>query len=477
MLLMWICAWLAINAALVDAATPRPVLSEASPIVTSVDPSTSTSIQPTLGDSNPVLSIVTQPTSVDPGPVSIQTPSSTSEETTMAPTSTTEQSSSSTSSSSLDFTVHNMTTCTSSLISWSYTGEEAQLLLTITGVPSSALSRFKARQSTIQEQLADTNTSASSWTWSSVDLTQGWYEIQGLALATPNVGNNSAPFFITNGTNVACLTDASTASPGASASSSATPTTNVLDVAGGVVGGVVGVVLVIIAGIWLWSRKRKRSFVKDRGNNRQKWGSLKSTNSDVPPGGGGIRPTDDRFHDNSESTEGVLEDVAGGKGSATTTPGESDEDAAIMGEEKPISPPSSPGISPSDALNTHIYDDPRAPPYYPVQIPTTFGSEAFRSRTASGHTSNQSIEQQAQRIPIIDGNPHPAPRRASLDANLTSPSSLPLSSPSRAYPIHRRVRSLTRDGHTRQSLYLNRARECTPWNPKTCPRVRSLDME
>lgn len=397
------------------------------------------------------LVAATQPAAVHearqgPGPVSLQTSSSTSEKTTMSPTSSSERSSSSSvspsslttssniqshsseasseattssgtssatpqsssSPGSLNFNVHNMTTCTSGLISWSYTGQAAELSLSITNIgvdQSYDLSRFRARQSvsgTIQKQLVDTNTSASSWTWSSVNLTQGWYEIQGLVIATPSVSSNSAPFFITNGTNVSCLTStspqaSSTLSPSASASSStAAAKTNVASIVGGVVGGVVGAILVVIAGVWLWSRRRKRSFARG-GSRRQKWGSLKSTHSSIQPGGDGAKPAGDHFHGHSESTEGVLEVVGGGKGSATTTSGDSEEDPAIMGEEKPISPASSSGMSPFDALNTPIHYDRRASTYYP-QIPTPVASEGFRTRSASGHASNQSIEQQAQRI-------------------------------------------------------------------------------
>ncbi|KAH0834722.1 hypothetical protein J3R83DRAFT_10271 [Lanmaoa asiatica] len=334
------------------------------------------------------ISTVTQLPAAGPGPVSLQTSSSTSTAskiTTMSATSSISPSSSTagpqpsepSSPGSLNITVHNMTTCTSGLISWNYGGKEAELLLLITnnGVDQShALSRLKTRQgpvsNTTQQQLVTTNTSALSWTWSSVNLTQGWYEIQGLAFATPTVNNTSAPFFIANGTSVACLAGtspqaSSTVSPSANASpSSAASKTNVAGIVGGVVGAVAGVTLAIIAGVWLWSRRRKVSLVGGGGSRNRKWGSLKSTTSSLPPEGGGTQLTGHHFHSHSESTGGILQDVADGKASATTTPAGSDENAGNIGEEKLVSPASSSGMSPFDVLNTPIHHDRRASAYY-----------------------------------------------------------------------------------------------------------------
>lgn len=397
---------------------------------------------------------VVQPLSTDPGPVSLQTSSSTStsttpEDTTMAPTSTSSEQSFSPSSSVspsplttssntpvqssqtssqtstalvtsssvspsatssatpqpssspgiLNFTVHNMTTCTSGLISWNYSRNEADLLLSVTNIGVDQrydLSRSEKRQTlvdgTILQQLVDTNTTASPWSWSSVNITQGWYEIQGLVLATPNVSSTSEPFFVANGTDVTCLTSTSPASSGVSASpsSSVASRKNVAGIVGGVVGAVVGVALAVIAGVCLWSRRRKRPFIVGRRKNQQ-WGSLKSADSNVRPGESGNQPTSNRSHAHSESAAAVLEDVAGMDGSLATTPAGSDEDAIIMGEEKLVSPASSSGMSPLDTLNTPVH-------YYPAQIPTPAATESSRSRSVSAHTSNQSIEQQSQRI-------------------------------------------------------------------------------
>jgi hypothetical protein len=306
----------------------------------------------------------------------------------------------SSSSSTLNFTVQNMTTCSSGLISWKYSGKEVDLSLSITNIGVSqdydALFRIEARQSTvnttIQQQLVDTNTSALSWTWPSVNLTQGWYEIQGLVLSTPTVSNDSAPFFISNGTDVTCLTQgSSTASPSASAASAASKS-NVTSIVAGVVGGVVGAALATVAGIYMWSRRRKRSFVGGGGNTDRKWGSLKSTNSSIQPGGSGAQFTGN-FHAHSESMGAILQDVA------TTTPGGSDEDVVVVSDEKLVSPASSSGRSPFDALNTPVPFDRRASTYS-IQTPTVVASEGSRSRIPSGsvRTSCQSLEQQAQRL-------------------------------------------------------------------------------
>ena len=291
-----------------------------------------------------------------------------------------------------------MSTCNSGLISWKYSGKEAGLSLSITNVgvsqdPSQdTLFRIKARQSTvnttIQQQLVDTSTSALSWTWPSVNLTQGWYEIQGLVLSTPTVTNNSAPFFISNGTDVTCLTDTS------SQDSSTASQTNVA-----LVGGVIGGALVFIAGICLWVRRRKRLFVGGGRRKNRNWDSLKYTTSSVQPGGGGDQLPSNRFHTHSESTGAMLQDVAGGKVSATTTLG-SDEDVGVVSEEKLVSPASSSGMNPFDTLNTPVHYDRRASAYSTqTPTPTAVASEGcFRSHVPSLRTSNQSLEQQAHRI-------------------------------------------------------------------------------
>lgn len=278
-----------------------------------------------------------------------------------------------------------MTTCTSGLISWGYSGKAVDLSLSIDNIGMTV-------NATIQQQLVDTNTSALSWTWPSVNLTQGWYEIQGLVHSSPTVSNKSAPFFISNGSDTTCLTSLSTVSNAAEASD-----TNVASIVGGVVGGVVGVTLAFIAGVYLWLRRRKRSFVGGGGSRDRKWGSLKSTSSSTPPEDSGGQPANNNFHAHSESMGAILHDVVGGKVSGTSTPGGSDEDVIVVSEEKLVSPASSSGMSPFDALNTPLHHDRRVS-MYSTQTPAAAISESFRSHAPSAYPSTQGLEQQAQRI-------------------------------------------------------------------------------
>ena len=295
-----------------------------------------------------------------------------------------------------------MTTCTPGIILWKYSGKEAELALWITnvGVPQDY---GVLADSMVDQQLADTNTSAPSWPWPSVNFTQGWYEIQGLVFSPPSVASiNSAPFFIKNGTDVSCLAvtppqASSTASPSVTIlPASAASKSNVASIVGGVIGGVVGVTLAIIAGLCLWVRRRKRSFVGRRGSRDRTWGSLKSNRSSIQPGDSGAQLAGNHFH--SDSTGAILQDVAGSKASATATPASSVEDAISVSGEKLVSPASSSGMSPFDVLNTPVHYD-RRTSIYSIQTPTSaVASDPFRSRVPSTRTSNQSLEKQAQRI-------------------------------------------------------------------------------
>ena len=388
--------------------------------------------------------ISVEPFSQGPGPVPLQLTSSTlTSTTTMSPASSSEPSaaSSSTSSSqlhsststssalsssspskasassttsstaphasptpgSINFTVQNMTTCNTSLISWNYSGTAAQLFLSITNITvddsaSSIKARATTASSTLQQQLVATNTSAQSWTWPSVNVTQGWYEIEALVLTSPNLSNNSAPFFVSNGTNVSCLIATSTSAKASSTPSAASVTskTNVAAIVGGVVGGVVVLVLVIIAGVCLL--KRKKRFVRSGGNKNGQWGSLKSAHSSIQPNSG-VRVTTTHFHTRSESSGATFQGDAAGKTSAITTPQASVENVAVTAEEKLASPASSLGMGPSDALNTPIhYHYERRASVYTTPTPTSATDESTWSRSTTRRVSNQSLDQQAQRI-------------------------------------------------------------------------------
>ncbi|KAG9311826.1 hypothetical protein JVU11DRAFT_8073 [Chiua virens] len=397
-----------------QAISPGPGPASILTSTTTSDPGTTT-MSPT-STTEPSSTAISTPSPTPSNSPSSVTPTSYSSagtsSTTLQPSSSSSSSSSSSPSpspTSLDFTVQNMTTCTSALISWNYSGKEAELFLSITNVGFSvddvvASSRVKARQGpaiVVQNQLVDTNTSAQSWTWSPVNVTQGWYEVKGLALTSPNLRSSSAPFFVSNGTDVTCLTGISTPLSGSSPSSSHSAHT--ASIVGGVVGAIVGVALIVFAGLYLRSRRRGKLLFGGVGFRRRKWGSLNSTASSIQPGRGGSasQRASSNFHDHSESTGAVLQDISGGKVSATTTPGASDEDVVVMGEEKLVSPASSTGMNPFDVLNTPAHYDRRAS-LYSDQTPPAVANEASRSRAASLRMSaqslNQNLEQQAQRI-------------------------------------------------------------------------------
>ncbi|KIK92227.1 hypothetical protein PAXRUDRAFT_830150 [Paxillus rubicundulus Ve08.2h10] len=356
------------------------------------------------------VSINTSPPKAGPGPASLPPQTSpTSSTSTMSPTSASPSSSGSPASPSsspgnLNFgIIQNMSTCTSGSINWYYSGGQAELLLSATNInvhQSNSDPRFEAGQitagQTIDQLLADTDAALLSWTWPSVNLPQGWYEIQG---SIPNFSNvSSQSFFIANGSDISCLVNtspqSSAALPSASISTSASTDLSESNVTG-IVGGVVGAVVasIVLAAIFLWFRRRRRSSVRGVGLGRKggRWGSLNSRNSNA---GGSIRQlTSNHFRDHSESAGGMQQDFSGGKVSATTTPGGSDED--VRGEEKLVSS-ASPGINPFEILDTPVRYDRRAS-IYSLQSPTTV-AESSQTRTDSVRTSNQSLEQQAHRI-------------------------------------------------------------------------------
>ncbi|KIJ15088.1 hypothetical protein PAXINDRAFT_169290 [Paxillus involutus ATCC 200175] len=355
--------------------------------------------------------INTSPPETGPGPASLPPQTSqTLSTSSMPPTSASPSSSgspASPSSSPGNFSfgiIQNMTTCTSGSIKWYYSGGQVELLLSATNTnvhQDNFDPRFKARQTTAgqttNQLLVDTNATSLSWAWPSVNLPQGWYEIQG---SIPNFSSvSSQPFFIANGSDVSCLINtspqSSAALPSASISASASTdlsASNVASIVGGVVGAVIA--LIVLVAVFLWFYRRRRSSVRgvSMGRKGGRWGSLNSRGSNA---GGSIRQlTNNHFHGHSESAGGMLQDVAGGKTSATTTPSGSDEDVTT-GEEKLVSP-TSPGINPFEILDTPVRYNRRAS-IYSLQSPTAV-AESSQTRTNSVRTSNQNLEQQAHRI-------------------------------------------------------------------------------
>ncbi|KAH7882309.1 hypothetical protein F5I97DRAFT_344769 [Phlebopus sp. FC_14] len=290
-----------------------------------------------------------------------------------------------------------MTTCTSGLITWNYSGQEAEVELSVTnfGVYQDqqrfALGFILAkRQNTagqmVDQVLADTNATSGSWTWSSVNLPEGWYQAEA---AMSDFATSSPQFFIANGSDVSCLSGNLSLSSGTSSS----PKSNIGAIIGGVIGGVVGLALVALA-LTLWFRRRR---VPARGHDSRstnvgRWGSLTSNSSNINAGGNSRNLTNQHYRAHSQSAGEMVPVIAGDKASATTTRGGSDEDATTMGEEKAVTPSSPPGMNPFEALDTPAPYNRRASTYS-LQSPSVL-ADSSRSVRAS----NQSLEQQAHRI-------------------------------------------------------------------------------
>lgn len=136
----------------------------------------------------------------------------------------------------------------------------------------------------IDQDLTTTNVTPSSWTWPSVNVTQGWYVLVA-NIPSAAIQAQSSPFFVQNGTaTVPCLAAASPSPSSISSSSplpmstsstsaSSTPTsandtgagnsntssrTNVGAIAGGVVGGI-AFIAAVIAALFFFLCRRKRN--------------------------------------------------------------------------------------------------------------------------------------------------------------------------------------------------------------------------
>ncbi|KIJ63039.1 hypothetical protein HYDPIDRAFT_29734 [Hydnomerulius pinastri MD-312] len=372
------------------------------------------------------------PPTVAPGPVSLppQTPSSTPSS--MPPTSSEPSSPSSSTNSPLPSSpgnpaspsssgspaspssspsfsfnqVQNMTTCTTGLITWNYSGQQAELTLSVTDQVATTARYIGRRQNTgglpISQLLTETNAQLGSYTWQSVNLTEGQYYIQAY-MPSFAFSSSSLTFYITNGSDVSCLTGTSphSTAPAPSGNPSTSPSSassknNTGAIVGGVLGAIAGVALVVLAGL-LYLRRRRRSSARGGSMKRRsgRWGSLTS-NSSIKPGGSTRDLANDHYDGYSASTGGMLQGVAGGKASATTTPGGSDADVTTMGEDKVVSPRSPPGMNPFEILDSPFQSGRRAS-IYSLQGPAAI-AESSRSRTTSVRTSNHSLEQQAHRI-------------------------------------------------------------------------------
>lgn len=301
--------------------------------------------------------------------------------------------------------VKNMTTCAPGVITWTYNGSSANILLFISNInvadPYTQGGRTR-RQNTAGKSvsviLANISATLNSWTWSQVTQPQGWYTIQG---SVASLGASSDPFFISNGTDTACLLSSSsssteptsTASPTAVQAYSTTPSTG--EIVGIVVGSLAGLVIPALA-IACYLRRRRRPAIRSRKpkvQNVGRWSSLKSNDSaarSLAEGNAGFTHS----HGHSESTGEILTVADSGKASETTTPLGSDE---YHGEEKVVHPQSPSGMIPLDDIDTPLSRHDRRISAYSIQDPS-FRGDAGRTRATSSRHSKQGLELQAARI-------------------------------------------------------------------------------
>ena len=213
-------------------------------------------------------------------------------------------------------TVGEMFTCGQTSVRWTYVGSTSPLTLNITNInvpqqsplplPSSTTPQTSALATTagvarLKRQngyggsylppinvilIAGIDPALNNWTWTSVDVPQGWYQIYANVQNT--VQATSSSFFVQNGTNTNCVvqfantpsnaTSASSAShvPLATNSSSSVHSShsNAGAIAGGVVGGI-AFLAALFAAFLYWRRRRlsgARQLDEDGGGRR--WSEL-----------------------------------------------------------------------------------------------------------------------------------------------------------------------------------------------------------
>ncbi|THH18841.1 hypothetical protein EW146_g2200 [Bondarzewia mesenterica] len=247
-----------------------------------------------------------------------------------SPSSSSTATSSVSSSTSLAFpfyfnTVAEMWTCGEATVTWNYLGSASGLKLGITNdgvmqkaAPTHSLSDGTSSSTStasasglVRRQTSSTSVPtinqtlvtqldpfAYNWTWSKVDVPQGWYVMEAF------MGSSSAQstsFFVNNGTDVSCLigstpsssssspASATSASSAASSSSSAivapvsgsSRSSHAGAIAGGVVGGV-AFVSALLAALLFWFCRRRPSRARARalgtetgiGGSNAKWSGL-----------------------------------------------------------------------------------------------------------------------------------------------------------------------------------------------------------
>ncbi|KAG0707879.1 hypothetical protein DFH29DRAFT_893934 [Suillus ampliporus] len=291
--------------------------------------------------------------------------------------------------------VNNMTTCTPGIITWTYNGSSADILLSITNVnvldpyPQRDLTRRQnSAGQTVSVTLANASAISNSWTWPKVNQSQGWYKIQG---SVTGLNVSSAPFFISNGSDTSCLLSSSSSS----AVENHTNSTNVAKIVGIVVGGVAGLfILAVVIPYYLCRRRRSRGSKRKPKQEVGRWGSLKSNDSAARSLPGSNIDLPSHSHGHSELTGEILIVADSGRASETTASHSSDE---YHGEEKAVPLHSPKEMIPLDVLDTPLSHYNRRMSAYSIQDPS-FRGDAGRTRAISAHDSQQNLELQAARI-------------------------------------------------------------------------------
>lgn len=335
--------------------------------------------------------------------------------------------------------VKNMTTCAPGNITWTYNGSSPNILLSITNVnvldPDSQRDLTRRQNTAKQISVTLTNTSAilDYWIWPQVDQPQGWYAIQA-SIASLNA--SSAAFFISNGSDTACLLSSSSLSPGPTSpvivAETSSVTLSVGKIMGIVVGSLAGLIVLVLAIAYYLCRQ---CCSPTRGNKPKqsvgkRWSSLKSNNSAArSPAGGNGDSACSRGHSESMGEISIVAD-SGKEASETTTPQGSDEYHESRGEEKETYPHSPRGMIPVDTIHNRRISVHSLQDSYSFPDPYVRG-DAGRTHVTSAHYSKQSFELQAARIrSSMESSAYMRTERFSLPAPAASTPHSP-TSPSR----------------------------------------------
>jgi hypothetical protein len=217
-------------------------------------------------------------------------------------------------------TVAEMFTCGQTNVHWTYTGTSSPLTLNITNInvaqpsPLSSIGPSSTSQAAVTVSvtspplvkrqfngfggsylpsvneilIAGIDPAVNNFTWTSVNVPQGWYQIYANVQNT--VQTTSSSFFVQNGTNTNCVPQYAVAAPSTSAKSSSTShvpvTTGALSsaqsghshagaIAGGVVGGLAFLAVLFAAIFFCFLRRRpSRSRLRDDDGGGRRWSEL-----------------------------------------------------------------------------------------------------------------------------------------------------------------------------------------------------------